>query len=50
MTFGVTSIFSPVGAYTMALYMDSGDSTFVTVLRKKREITDFDVEDTVKER
>lgn len=48
-TFGITSIFRPVGAFTMALYMDTGDPTFVIVLRCRLVITDFAVEDNIKE-
>ena len=33
----------------MALYTDTGDPTFVTVLGKMLVITDFDVEDNIKE-
>ena len=47
-TFGITSIFNHVGAFTMALYTDTGDPTFVTVLGKMLVITDFDVEDNIK--
>ena len=48
-TFGITTIFSPLGAFTMALYVDTGDPTFVTVLGKMRMNTDFDVEDNIKD-
>ena len=37
-TFGITSIFSAVGALIMALYVDTGYSTFVTILVYKRVI------------
>ena len=33
----------------MALYVDTGDPTFVIALVNKRVITDFDLEDNVKE-
>ena len=48
-TFGITLIFSPVEAFTMALYVDIGDPTFVTVLGNTWVLTDFDLEDHVKE-
>ena len=48
-TFGITSIFSVIGAFTMALYVDTRDPTFVTVLGKMQVNTNFDVKDNIKE-
>ena len=48
-TFGIATIFTPLGAFIMDLYVDIGDPTFVTVLGKMRMNTDFNVEDNIKE-
>ena len=48
-TFGITTIFIPLGAFIMDLYVDIGDPTFVIVLGKMQMNTDFNMEDNIKE-